>query len=470
MIFTSITFLVFYLLLLCFLYFIKNNNMRLYILLGSSYIFYGWWNPVFIVLIVASSLWSWYLGLLMDRATTESKKIFYLSISIVLSISMLVYYKYTEFLLENLFSLIGYEWESNLGIILPVGISFFTFQTMSYSIDLKRGNIPVCKSLPKYMLFVAFFPQLVAGPIVRATEFIPQLSEKIKITLPNLLIGGQLFLGGAIQKVIFSDNLSSYADTVFSQPELFSTGTLWLSAIAYAMQIFCDFSGYSLMAIGIAKTLGFHLPENFRMPYISLSVTEFWRRWHKTLSFWLRDYLYISLGGNRKGKIRQDFNLLITMVLGGLWHGASWNFVIWGSAHGLALIVHKFWEKRTMSWCHSIKKSIYYKVIAWASTFIFVLLLWIPFRAENFTITLNYFIGMFSFSHEGISWINPNILVVLLCIIFWHFLFIVKSNSLLQFPLLKLERLYPQLVISITILALLLFVPLNSSPFIYFQF
>ena len=470
MIFTSITFLVFYALLLTFLYFIKNNNMRLYALLGSSYIFYGWWNPIFIILIIASSFWSWYLGLLMDRASVESKKTFYLSISIILSLGMLAYYKYAEFVIDNLFSLLGYEWESNLDIILPVGISFFTFQTMSYNIDLKRNRIPVCKSLPKYMLFVAFFPQLVAGPIVRATEFIPQLSEKIKITWPNIIVGGQLFLGGAIQKVIFSDNLSSYVDIVFAQPELFSTMTLWLSAAAYAMQIFCDFSGYSLMAIGIARTLGFRLPENFRMPYIALSITDFWRRWHKSLSFWLRDYLYISLGGNRKGKIRTDFNLLITMILGGLWHGASWNFVIWGSFHGVGLIAHKFWEAKTDAWDNSIKRSWYYKTTAWITTFLFVLLLWIPFRAENFTITLNYFVGMFSFSHEGVSWINPNILVVLLFILFWHFLFIVNSKSLLQFPVRKIERLYPQLVISFVILALLIFVPLNSSPFIYFQF
>lgn len=470
MIFTSITFLVFYALLLTFLYFIKNNNMRLYALLGSSYIFYGWWNPIFIILIIASSFWSWYLGLLMDRASVESKKTFYLSISIILSLGMLAYYKYAEFVIDNLFSLLGYEWESNLDIILPVGISFFTFQTMSYNIDLKRNRIPVCKSLPKYMLFVAFFPQLVAGPIVRATEFIPQLSEKIKITWPNIIVGGQLFLGGAIQKVIFSDNLSSYVDIVFAQPELFSTMTLWLSAAAYAMQIFCDFSGYSLMAIGIARTLGFRLPENFRMPYIALSITDFWRRWHKSLSFWLRDYLYISLGGNRKGKIRTDFNLLMTMILGGLWHGASWNFVIWGSFHGVGLIAHKFWEAKTDAWDNSIKRSWYYKTTAWITTFLFVLLLWIPFRAENFTITLNYFVGMFSVSHEGVSWINPNILVVLLFILFWHFLFIVNSKSLLQFPVRKIERLYPQLVISFVILALLIFVPLNSSPFIYFQF
>ena len=470
MIFTSITFLVFYALLLTFLYFIKNNNMRLYALLGSSYIFYGWWNPIFIILIIASSFWSWYLGLLMDRASVESKKTFYLSISIILSLGMLAYYKYAEFVIDNLFSLLGYEWESNLDIILPVGISFFTFQTMSYNIDLKRNRIPVCKSLPKYMLFVAFFPQLVAGPIVRATEFIPQLSEKIKITWPNIIVGGQLFLGGAIQKVIFSDNLSSYVDIVFAQPELFSTMTLWLSAAAYAMQIFCDFSGYSLMAIGIARTLGFRLPENFRMPYIALSITDFWRRWHKSLSFWLRDYLYISLGGNRKGKIRTDLNLLITMILGGLWHGASWNFVIWGSFHGVGLIAHKFWEAKTGAWDNSIKRSWYYKTTAWITTFLFVLLLWIPFRAENFTITLNYFVGMFSVSHEGVSWINPNILVVLLFILFWHFLFIVNSKSLLQFPVRKVERLYPQLVISFVILALLIFVPLNSSPFIYFQF
>jgi len=260
MIFTSLLFLAFFMILLVLMLVVRGNQAREYLLLLASYVFYGAWNPVFILLIVASSLWGWYLGLLMQRRGDPRWRKGCTWLSLLLSLSMLGYFKYANFLAENMAAMLGTEWQ-HADIILPVGISFFSFQTMSYTIDLYRGHIPVCTSLRKFMLFVAFFPQLVAGPIVRATEFLPQLEEKILLRWESLLLGGQIFLGGAIQKVLVADNISVFVDPVFSDPDLFSSGTLWLATAAYAMQIFCDFSGYSLMAIGVARMLGFKLPR-----------------------------------------------------------------------------------------------------------------------------------------------------------------------------------------------------------------
>ncbi|MDJ0590586.1 MAG: MBOAT family O-acyltransferase [Pleurocapsa sp. MO_226.B13] len=468
MIFTSLDFLLFYIALMGLLCFFKQNSIRQFILLIASYLFYGWWNPTFVILIIALSIIAWYLGLLIDGTEKEKKKNLYLAISITLSLGVLAYYKYATFLVDNIIMLLGLKWDYHLGITLPVGISFFTFQTMSYVIDLKRRKITVCKNLAKFMLYVAFFPQLVAGPIVRASEFLPQLSHQIKITRFNIIIGLQIFLGGAIQKVLFADNLSLFVNPVFSQPELFSGKTLWLAVTAYSLQIFCDFSGYSLMAIGIAKTLGFELPENFRMPYISSSITEFWRRWHITLSFWLRDYLYISLGGNRKGAIRTYLNLIITMLLGGLWHGAGWNFVLWGGLHGIALAVHKLWMSATQRW-DSLKNVWSYKVLSWTLTFLFVTLSWIPFRCDNFQKTRIFFSNLLPTS-TGIDWINPYIVIIIMIMASWHIFYIIRSDYLSRFPNPKIQRPDNAFVLGFAVLMIVLFAPMDTSPFIYFQF
>lgn len=468
MIFTSLTFLGFYLCLLALLFVVKNNKGREYILLLSSYVFYGAWNPVFVLLIFVSSLWGWFLGLLINSSNNKRHKKIYVALSILLSLGMLGYYKYANFFMQNIYTNLGFDWEY-MEIILPVGISFFTFQTLSYTIDLYRGRIGVCKDLHRFMLFVAFFPQLVAGPIVRASEFLPQLHNHIKLKWHDLLIGGQIFLGGAIQKVLFADNFSGFVDPVFATPELFSTSTLWLALTAYSMQIFCDFAGYSMMAVGIARTLGFKLPENFRMPYISCSITEFWRRWHMTLSFWLRDYLYISLGGNRKGNVRTYINLMVTMLLGGLWHGASWNFILWGGAQGVALALHKYWEVKTSHLSH-IKDLHSYKVFAWSLTLLVVMLLWVPFRCSDFSVTVTYFSGLFDFDEGGLVWTPPHVVGLLVLAALWHLAYIWRLKALFSFPSSTPSKAYPSFIIILTLLTIAFFAPLNTSPFIYFQF
>lgn len=467
MIFTSITFLVFFAILACLLVVIRTTDNRQTLLLVASYVFYGAWNSTYLLLIFFSSLWGWLLGLMMTRAKSEPEKKLYLAISLALSLGMLGYYKYADFIVDNIYLALGNPRTTSFDILLPVGISFFTFQTMSYTIDLYRGNIAACYSLKKFMLFVAFFPQLVAGPIVRASDFLPQLDKKIVFKREDILIGFQIFLGGAIQKVLFADNLSRFVDPVFGDPGLYSSTTLWLALISYAVQIFCDFCGYSLMAIGIARALGFKLPPNFNMPYISLSVTEFWRRWHLSLSFWLRDYLYISLGGNRHGSFRTYQNLIITMLLGGLWHGASWNFVVWGVGHGIALAVHKFWSELTDHW--RIKRAFVYKLFTWALTFLVAILLWIPFRTADITVTKLYFSRLWC-AGNGFDWISSASIVVLGLAIAWHIAFIMKSKYLFCFPMTKPFGWYGVGCITGSLMLFVLVAPLDASPFIYFQF
>ena len=464
MVFTSLLFLFFFAVLLGLFVIVKGDKARIYMLILASYVFYGAWNVGYLVLIFLCSLCGWVFGILMNQATSLPAKRTYLTISITLSLSMLGYFKYANFFAENFAQIVDLDWQA-ASILLPVGISFFTFQTMSYTIDLYRGKIPLCRSFPKFMLFVAFFPQLVAGPIVRASDFLPQLEKHIKLSWPNLIVGSQLFLGGAIQKVLVADNLSVFVDEVFLDPALFSASTLWLALVGYSIQIFCDFSGYSLMAIGVARILGFKLPENFRMPYVSRSITEFWRRWHISLSFWLRDYLYISLGGNRRGEFHTRINLMLTMLLGGLWHGASWNFVLWGGMHGAGLIGHKYWAR----WKHPAKESAHYQLLAWFATFTYISLLWVPFRSADFSTTLTYYQRLIP-DGSGITWMHTTSLILLVGVIVWHLLYDRGNKWYLTFPTnnpLQAGRLYP---IMWSLMLILLFAPLNTSPFIYFQF
>lgn len=302
---------------------------------------------------------------------------------------------------------------------------------MSYTIHLYRGHVPVCASLCRFMLFVAFIPQLVAGPIVRASEFLPQLERHIRLKWNDLTIGSQIFLGGAIQKVLIADNVSVYVDSVFSTPELYSSATLWLAIVSYGIQIFCDFSGYSLMAIGIARILGYELPKSFDMLYVATSITEFWRRWHMTLSFWLRDYLYIPLGGNRKGISRTYLNLFITMLLGGLWHGASWSFVMWGGMHGAALAVHKLWSTYTGGWTN-IKNTPLYKFLSWVITLLVVGVLWVPFRSEDFTVTMTFLDNLLP-DGEGILWLHPMVMIIMAIVLAWHVIYLFQWKLLNTF-------------------------------------
>lgn len=468
MIFTSLQFLIFFVVLLALLAIVRSDSLKKYILLVASFVFYGAWNAWFVPLLFFSSVFGWWCGNQISASDDPRVRKRYVWLSVIVSLGILAIFKYTNFFGASISGLLGSEWEP-LDIVLPVGISFFTFQNLSYTIDLYRRKIDRCESVWMYCLFVAFFPQLVAGPIVRASEFLPQLNKMVQLRKHNLIVGAQIFLGGAIQKLVFADNLAVFADVVFEAPERFSAGTLWLSMFAYSLQIFCDFSGYTLMAIGAARVLGFELPINFRMPYLSLSITEFWRRWHISLSSWLRDYLYISLGGNRHGEAKTMINLFITMLLGGLWHGASWNFVLWGAMHGIGLAVHKYWMMFAAATpLGRLTNVLPYKIVALAVTLVFCCMLWIPFRAQNFEITANFFSGMFS--GGGISWIHPDIVALLLAAVVWHLLYLFQARVLTAFPANNPTRFWQMFMLLGGVMLILIFAPIETSPFVYFQF
>ena len=471
MIFTSITFIVFFGLVLGLLGLIRSASGRIWVLLLASYLFYANWNAYYVILIFLYGVWGWGFGLAMSRARRPAIKNFYFGLSLFLTLGTLAYFKYANFLGENIERLFGTANWSSVDVVLPVGISFFTFHTLSYIIDLYRGRIVASRNPVKFFLFVSFFPQLVAGPILRASSFLPQLDQPIRLTWPNAASGVQLFIGGAIQKTLFADHLSIFVDQVYRSPEIYSSGTLWLAIFAYAMQIFCDFAGYSMMAIGAARVLGFELPENFRMPYLSQSIADFWRRWHISLSSWLRDYLYIPLGGNHGGVIRTQVNMMITMLLGGLWHGASWNFVAWGALHGIALGIHRAWH----SWRGSTAPSqnrLAYRTVSWALTLLFCCLAWVPFRSPSFSTTLVFLRGLMPNSGGTIEWYHTPTLIVLGASITWHALYQFAPSIIERVPLRpsELSGWRAMFVLGFTVLLLFLLAPLNASPFIYFQF
>ncbi len=350
-----------------------------YILLFSLFFYYKS-SGSYLLILIASIVIDWLvaLGIVRWRTTPWAKVL--LVVSVVLNLALLGYFKYSNFLLGNLFWLHGepfHAWD----IFLPIGISFYTFQTISYVVDSYRGTIVPTKSLLDYAFYMSFFPHLVAGPIVRARDFLPQIK---KITFPSnaeINLGAFLVIKGLIKKAIIADYLARYADLVFTHPAGYSGFENLVAMYAYTIQIYCDFSGYTDMALGLAAIMGYTLAENFNAPYTAVNITEFWHRWHISLSTWLRDYVYIPLGGNRKGEARQSGNLLVTMLLGGLWHGASWKFVIWGAFHGTALTLHKYWSRLTKNvlWLDSPLM----RVVGVVLTLHFVAVLWVYFRASD---------------------------------------------------------------------------------------
>jgi alginate O-acetyltransferase complex protein AlgI len=340
----------------------------------ASCLFYAAWDFRYLALLLAVSVIDYACAARIAATTSDPRRRAWLAASVVSNLGILGYFKYANFFVTNVDALFGAHIEP-LDVLLPAGISFYTFKSMSYTIDVYRREIEPCESHLDYATFVTFFPELIAGPIVRASVFLPQMGRDIGPSPDRLRSGGSLFLLGITKKLLLADTVAAFVDPAFAKPELYSCGSLWCAVVAYAIQIYADFSGYSDMAIGTAKMLGYDLPENFNMPYVSRSPTEFWRRWHMTLSSWLRDYLYIPLGGNRRSPARTYANLAATMLLGGLWHGASWNFVLWGALHGAALAAHKL--------ARAVRPAPLPPPLAWALTLTFAVLCWIPFRAPT---------------------------------------------------------------------------------------
>jgi alginate O-acetyltransferase complex protein AlgI len=389
MLFTTLNFVVFLAVVLA-LFYTLPQRARPGLLLASSLFFYMVWNAKFVVLILSLITIDFFAALWIVHKRDHQRKVALL-ISLGANIGLLGFFKYTNFLRETFFAVIHPGLPVRpLDIILPLGISFHTFQSISYVIDVYRGEQPAIRSYVDYALFVAFFPQLVAGPIVRAREFFHDYFNWKRPTAEEWQRGFALILTGYVKKLIFADRFALVADGYYGNAQSMP-GALpaWTGTIAFALQIFFDFSGYTDIAIGVALLFGFHFPENFRRPYLSASITEFWRRWHMTLSRWLRDYIYISLGGNRDGNIRTYANLMATMLLGGLWHGASWNFVIWGGYHGSALAIER------MVWGREEKKGLI-RIPLTVLTFAVACIGWVFFRAKTLGIALFVIGQMFS--------------------------------------------------------------------------
>lgn len=464
MMFTSVNFVIFFAILLLLLLALKSHRWKKILLLISSFIFYAFWDWRFLFLIAFSTLADFILGNQIAKSKKTKRRKYFLISSIILNLGLLGFFKYFNFFIDSAniaFGELGLNL-STLNIILPVGISFYTFQTMSYTIDIYNKKLNPSKSILDFSLFVSFFPQLVAGPIVRASQFLPQLKKPIQISASNFKTGIQIFLNGMFKKVIIADRLSYFVDPVFSNPSLYDTITVWLALVAYAIQIFCDFSGYSDMAIGLARILGFTLPANFNLPYISQNISEFWKRWHISLSSWLRDYVYIPLGGNRKGKKRTYINLMITMLLGGLWHGASWNFVFWGVWHGLGLTFYKLVSRG------KYKNKSKFNVLSWITTLLFVMIGWIFFRASSIEVTRMMFNRMFIWEDFAIHWHYTAIFFIIPLVLIAHVIgYRWFQEKYLEF---NFSTFRGSFLFMFIFIGIMLFYFSNPQPFIYFQF
>jgi len=379
-------FIYFFAVFICIFYACRNlkYGRSIVVSLFSLYFFYKA-SCYFVGLVMVSAVVDYFLSNWIYNTTRQSIKKFLLSFSIIINLGLLFYFKYTNFFI----TLTGQVFSAKLNllnIMLPVGISFYTFENLSYTIDVYRGEFKPEKKFINYLLFLSFFPKLVMGPIVRAKDFIPQLHKPYVVTEADFAEGFYLIFSGLFKKLIISDYLTvNFVNYIFEDPSRHTGLECLFAVLGYAIVIYCDFSGYSDVAIGIAKWLGITIPPNFRSPYQSKSITEFWRRWHISLSSWLKDYLYIFwLGGNRKGKARTYVNLFITMLLGGLWHGANWTFIVWGAIHGTGLAIHKVWEGWSDKRLGAVNNTKVYNFFAGLLTFAFVCFAWIFFKSANF--------------------------------------------------------------------------------------
>src|SRR5499427_1245874 len=403
MLFNSLTFVVFYVVVVTSYWSIRSWQARKNLLVVASYIFYGAWNPPFAALLFGTTAMDFWLGRQMAKAREHSRRR-WLVASLCMNLSMLGFFKYGNFLLQNfqwLLARIGIVYQPpHLDILLPVGISFYTFHSLSYTLDIYRGVLQPTKSLRDFVLAVSFFPQLVAGPIVRAGDFLPQLVTPPRLKTGQFLWGLALMIVGLFEKIVLADTLlSGSADRVFGYPGPLVALDSWAGVLAFAGQIFFDFAGYSLCAIGAALTLGFHLKDNFRFPYAAIGFSDFWRRWHISLSTFLRDYLYIPLGGNQVRPFRAALNLVIVMFLGGLWHGAAWTFVVWGLLHGSYLVIERIFRVsfENKPWA----STLLVRVVAGFATYVAVCVAWVFFRAPDFANASRMLGGMFGQHSHG---------------------------------------------------------------------
>lgn len=458
--FTQLEFLLFLCLILAAVWRCRTRVTRNVILLAASYYFYAYWDIRFCGLLLLSTVVDYVSAGQISRSANDRTRKRWLMVSLCVNLGVLGFFKYFNFFIDSAATLLqSVQWSPNtLQIILPVGISFYTFQTLSYTIDVYRKKIAPAGSLLDFALYVAFFPQLVAGPIVRASELLPQLAGCPIWSSRRFYGGFQMCLRGLVKKVLLADRLGELVDVVFAAPDLYSGVTVWLAVIGYAGQIYYDFSGYTDIAIGVAKMMGYRFPTNFKHPYLATSIADFWRLWHITLSRWLRDYLYIPLGGSRSSASRTQFNLILTMVLGGLWHGAAWTFVLWGLWHGLALAADRAFRQR-----YQLRKTIW---LGRLTTLTVVGCGWVLFRSVSLEHAATVFRQM-AFSNPGITWLPPLAIIAVAVMFIEHLAWTTRLRLAMR---LRFDRWYAPVATTVMIWCLLLYAPRGFTPFVYFQF
>ena len=473
MLFNSVTFVLFFCWVLLVHYLpIKWSFKKAHLLL-ASYVFYAAWNPPFIALLLLSTVVDWKVAEQIYKQTEQRKRKRWLWLSLAINLGMLGMFKYAGFMLNNfneVMHALGIEMQfADPGLILPLGISFFTFQTLSYTLDVYHKKMKPWDSFRDYALFVSFFPQLVAGPIVRAKQFLPQTRKQTYVSFDAFSVGLCFFIIGLFQKVVMADAMfAPLADQVFGAGAEIDQTSLWLGSLFFTAQIFCDFSGYSLCAIGVAHCLGFTLPINFKSPLVAMGFADFWHRWHISLSTWLRDYVYIPLGGNRLSRFKHHRNLMLTFLLGGLWHGAAWNFIVWGAIHGMLLIVEDLCKRNqlfTQLYSNFIARGMLLVI-----TFLGVVLTFVVFRADSLGHALAMITGLF---------INQsNVQLLIMDMWMWLVIGTLVGLLLIQFFMRNktFESCYHNMPVAgraliLSLCLMLIFISSgNSDAFIYFQF
>jgi len=473
--FDSLAFVAFFVFVASAYWQVRSWSHKKNILLAASYLFYAGWNPYFLPLLIVTSFIDWRLALRMSQSSSTQTRKRWLLVICVVNFSVLAYFKYANFFIENInavTSVLGMSpWSFRSSIALPIGISFYTFHSLSYCVDVYRGNIRATRSLRDYLLYVAFFPQLVAGPIVRWSMIGEQLKTPRMIDRDTVGMGVALMIVGLFQKIVLADAIfAPTADLYFETGGTLTGMTAWVAALSFSGQIFCDFAGYTTCAIGAALVLGFRLPVNFQAPYAARGFSDFWRRWHISLSSWLRDYLYIPLGGNRGGQLITTRNLLLTMLLGGLWHGAAWTFIIWGALHGFFLVV----ERATRSFFEpfSAKFPRLGRAVGWWTTLLAVVTAWVFFRADSLahaTIMIKLMYVDFPLSAGELFATSYEDRMALLAV----FALFMQQLILRDIPLQRVLHKLPWPVLGIFIGAMTVLISLTtgqSNAFIYFQF
>jgi alginate O-acetyltransferase complex protein AlgI len=465
MLFTQIEFILFLTIILLAMYYCNKTTLKKVILLTANLYFYAYFDYNLLLLLILSTLITFVIGKKIQYSKSEWSRNCFLFLGLAVNISILGIFKYFNFFIESINSLFALNEASisTLNIVLPLGVSFYTFRFISYLIDIYRKSTKTCQVFD-FLIYGTFFPIIVSGPISKATSFIPQLI-RIDVSSSNLYRGYRLFVIGLFLKVFVADRIAYYVNFFYENHEIFNSITAWVAVLSYSIQIYCDFAGYSNMAIGIALMIGICVEENFNFPYLAGNISDFWKRWHITLSLWIKDYLYVPLGGSRKGVQRKYINLLITMILCGLWHGPAWTFVLWGFLHGILLVINHCWKGSSYQtiFTHSPR---FYSFASWLITFLSVTLCWIVFRSSDVGQAMAIAQKLFSFNNAGVSWLHPFVIFIILATLLIH----IFQSMTFKFFKLPIESKITPVILFCLIWLVIVFYPKEFQPFVYLKF